>query len=350
MTDFDRLEVIAPNFKRRLSGVTSTIIALVPAQRAAGLEIATFGPGLPDDLPKLRYRDLWRLWRRPTGTPFRIWHARRNSEMAAGIAMRTILRMPLKLVFTSAAQREHKAPTRWMLACMDDVVATSDKSAAFLHVPHTIIMHGVDTDRFRPPADKAQAKRALGLDPKRFCVGCSGRIRRSKGTDLFVDAMIALLHDRPDWEAVMTGRTTAEHAAFRRGLENRIARAGLSERIRFVGEVADIVPWYQAFDLFIAPSRVEGFGLTPLEAMACGVPVVATDAGAYRQMIDEGATGYVARDMSAAALADAVANGGHLSADWNEMANRARATVIERFSIAREVDELGRVYDAVLRR
>ena len=63
--DTRMLDVIAPNFKRRLSGVTTTIVQLVPAQRAAGLEIAVFGPGLPSRLPRLRSRDLWRLWRRP---------------------------------------------------------------------------------------------------------------------------------------------------------------------------------------------------------------------------------------------------------------------------------------------
>nr|AIA88604.1 CAZy families GT4 protein [uncultured Sinorhizobium sp.] len=80
--DMGAVEVIAPNFKQRLSGVTSTIIQLVPLQ-ARTLGIATLGPGLPAGLPRLRFADLPALWRRPLGRPFRIWHARRNIEMLA---------------------------------------------------------------------------------------------------------------------------------------------------------------------------------------------------------------------------------------------------------------------------
>ena len=66
--------------------------------------------------------------------------------------------------------------------------------------------------------------------------GCVGRIRHQKGTDLFVDAMIRLLPDRPDWIGIIAGRTTAEHTGFEKELRQRIADAGLTDRIRFVGE------------------------------------------------------------------------------------------------------------------
>jgi mannosyltransferase len=107
------IEVIAPNFKRRLSGVTSTIIQLVPALDAAGCRIAVLGPGLPAHLPHIRIRDLWRLWRRPGNGRRRVWHARRNVEMLGGVVLRDILRMPLALLFTSASQRHHKRWTKF---------------------------------------------------------------------------------------------------------------------------------------------------------------------------------------------------------------------------------------------
>lgn len=77
-------EVIAPHFKRRLSGVTSTIIQLVPLQREQGVRISTLGFGLPENLPALGFRDLFGLWKSPKGKSFRIWHARRNIEMLLG--------------------------------------------------------------------------------------------------------------------------------------------------------------------------------------------------------------------------------------------------------------------------
>ena len=66
-------------------------------------------------------------------------------------------------------------------------------------------------------------------------MGCFGRIRHQKGTDLFVDAMIALLPQFPDWTAVITGRVTPEHRGFADELKKKVDAAGLSDRIVFLG-------------------------------------------------------------------------------------------------------------------
>ena len=307
--DMDDLLVVAPNFKQRLSGVTTTIVHLVPLQ-AKMIGIATLGPasGLPDNLPKMRWRQLPALLRRPRGSRYRVWHARRNVEMLGGAVLRYLFRAPLKLLFTSASQREHTGWTRFLVRRMDAVVATSRKTAAYLQVPNTVIMHGIDAERFHVPDDRGKARADVGLDPDRLYAGCFGRVRRQKGTDLFVDAMIRLLPQHPQWSAIIAGRTTVEHRDFERGLRERIAAAGLADRILFVGEHRDIERWYRALSLFVAPQRWEGFGLTPLEAMASGVPVVAADVGAFSELIEQDRTGVVvpADDLGAmTAAADA---------------------------------------------
>lgn len=337
------VEVIAPNFKRRLSGVTSTIVQLVPIQ-ARSLGIAVFGPGLPADLPRLRLRDLPGLWRKPAHRPFRIWHARRNTEMLAGVVLRDVLRMPMKLVFTSAAQRNHTAWTKALIRRMDAVIATSARSAAYLDVPATTILHGIDLDRFSPDAPRGDCGAGPELEGRRV-VGCSGRVRHQKGTDLFVEAMLALLPRHPAWTAVVTGRTTAEHQGFEAGLRRKVAEAGLADRVLFLGEVADVAAWFRRFDLYVAPPRNEGFGLTPLEAMASGTPVVASDAGAFRELIAEGVTGSVVPAGDAEALAAAI------EPFFADAALRARASrasvehVRRHFPLAREAAEIGAVYE-----
>ncbi|SJZ94342.1 glycosyltransferase family 4 protein [Consotaella salsifontis] len=335
------VEVIAPNFKRRLSGVTSTVVQLLPLQ-ARALGIAALGPGLPSDLPHIAWWQVPGLWRRPERRPFRIWHARRNVEMLAGIVLRDILRMPLKLLFTSAAQRNHTAWTRFLIDRMDAVIATSARSAAFLKVPATVNMHGIDLSRFTPDGPlPAEAKRFEG----RLVVGCSGRVRHQKGTDVFVDAMIALLPRHPEWTAVITGRTTPEHAAFQRDLAERIERAALADRIVFLGEVDDITPWFRRFDLYVAPPRNEGFGLTPLEAMACGTPVVASTAGAFQELVVEGVTGRIVPAGDAAALADA-AEVYMADAALRHAAGQAALThVREHFPLEREAAGIAAVYE-----
>lgn len=343
--DMDAVEVIAPNFKRRLSGVTSTIVQLLPLQ-ARGVGAAALGPGLPPSVPRLRLRHLARLWSRPRSGRARIWHARRNVEMLAGLVLRDLLAAPLKLVFTSASQRRHTRWTRFLIGRMDAVVATSGKTAAYLEVPSTVVMHGIDTRRFAAPADRALAAHAVGLDPEQNHVGCFGRIRHQKGTDLFVDAMIALLPDRPGWSAVIAGRTTPEHTAFETALRRRIADAGLAERIRFVGEHRDIERWYAALALFVAPQRWEGFGLTPLEAMATGVPVVAADVGAFAELVP-GDAGTIVPAGDLEALEREAARYMDDAALRQRASAAAVAHVRERFPLEREAEELRLVYESV---
>jgi len=341
--DVARLLVVAPNFKKRLSGVTSTIIQLVPLQ-AQRFAIASLGSGLPDHVPQLRWSQVFGLLRRPEGKPFRIWHARRNPEMIGGILLRDVFRAPMTLVFTSAAQRDHKPFTKWLIRRMDAVIATSARSGSFLEVPHTVIRHGVDTASFVPAVDRAAAVAEAGF-PEQRLVGCFGRVREQKGTDLFVAAMIALLPSRPYWTAVISGRVTDDNRAFADGLKARIKAAGLENRIRFLGEVPDIKAWYERVSLYVAPSRNEGFGLTPLEAMACGAPVVASDAGAYAEMIVPGETGAVMPAGDGDALQQAI----QIYLDHPALAEahgaKALAHVRAAFPLQGEADAIQAVYE-----
>lgn len=345
--DLRDVRVLAPNFKRRLSGVTSTIIQLVPVQNRLGQKIAVIGPGLPESLPYVRFRDLWRLWQNgPAGRP-RVWHARRNIEMLPAIIMRDILHMKLKIVFTSASQRKHTGWTKFLISRMDGVIATNSQTASYLEVPSTVIMHGIDTERFSPPTDKAEAKVARGLDPHRKYAGCFGRVRHQKGTDLFVDTMIRVLPDHPQWSAIVAGRATGPHVDFENGLKDKVRAAGLADRILFVGEHTNINEWYRALDLFIAPQRWEGFGLTPLEAMSTGVPVIATDVGAFPELVREGETGTVIGRDNLDAMVEATS--GFLSDP--EMMQRksaaARQTTVENFALEGEAWSLGNIYARV---
>lgn len=343
MTDIRDVEVIAPNFKRRLSGVTSTIIQLVPEQNRLGQKVATLGPGLPASLPSIGFIDLFRLWKAPAGRRRRIWHARRNLEMLPAIVMRDILRMKIAVVFTSASQRQHSAWTKFLIRRVDAVIATSSKTAGYLDVPNTVIRHGIDTDRFRPPQDKAGARRAVGLPEASRIVGCFGRVRHQKGTDLFVEAMIELLPERKDWIAVVAGRATGKHQAFEAALRKRVAAAGLEARILFVGEHTNIPDWYRALDLYIAPQRWEGFGLTPLEAMASGVPVVATDVGAFSELIDE-ETGILVSADSTEAISAAAAIFMDDDARRGRAGASGRLRVSSMFSLENEATGINDVY------
>ena len=339
------VDVIAPNLKRRLSGVTATVVRLVPVQ-ARMIGIVATGPGLPPEVPHLPLARVAALPRNRT----RVWHARRNTEMALGLVFRHLLRLPLKLLFTSAAQRRHKPFTRWLIRRQDRLIATSPQAASYLERPATVILHGVDTATFRPAPDRAAVRRDLGLPTDATIIGCFGRIRAQKGVDLLVEAALRLFPERPAAHLVLTGRITPDNRAFADDLVSRIAAAGLSDRIRFLGELpwAEVVRHYQALDLFAAPARWEGFGLTPLEAMACGVPVVAARVGAYATLIRDGETGTLIAPDDADALTAALARWLDDPTARAAAGQAARAHVEARHAIEAEARAIVTVYREML--
>ena len=342
--------VVAPNLHWRYSGVTSTIAALVPHQ-ARTLAVATIGPFMPPDAPHVSAWSLLREgWTRPAGRMHRIWHARRNDEMIVGVLLRDVLRQPWRLVFTSAAQRRHSHFTRALLARMDAVIATTPGAAAVLDRPATLIPHGVDTTLYHPAPDRAAARRALGIEGD-FVIGAFGRLRPQKGTDVFIEAMIRLLPRYPGACAVLTGLATPEHEAFVAALRGKIRAAGLAPCITFAGERprAEMPAWFAAIDLYVAPMRHEGYGLTPIEAMACSAAVVATRTGAAPALVEDGVTGLLVPPDDLDALTTAIEAMLADPARARRMGEAGRAKAVAQHDILREAEAIAQVYAAVWR-
>src|SRR5690348_4529639 len=324
----DDLEVIVPNLHRRYSGVTATNRMVAP-KLARLVRAAWFGSYAPDGIAHMGMGDLFSLWRRRTPL---IWHARRNDEMLIGLLLRA-LGWPLKLIFTSAAQRHHTWITRWLIRQMDAIIATSDVSASYLKREATVIPHGVDTGVYAPPSDRAAAFAESGL-PGRHAIGCFGRVRAQKGSDVFVEAMCALLPRYPNFTAVMVGAITPDQAAFADGLKARIAAAGLQSRIIVTGEVPieEVERWYRRISIYAFTSRNEGFGLTLIEAMAVGAALVASRAGAAELVVEDGVTGSLVPTGDADALAAALEPLMRDVASANAMGGRGRQRVLKKFS------------------
>ena len=129
-----------------------------------------------------------------------------------------------------------------------------------------------------------------------------------------------------------------------------MARAGLRDRIRFLPEATvDAMPrWYQALDLFVAPQRWEGFGVTPLEAMACGVPVVATTAGAFDELVVDGVTGRLVPPGDVRRMCAAVDEALASSDTLREWSTAARRRIEEGFRIEDEAAALNGLYRELL--
>src|SRR5574341_2432389 len=163
------LAVVIPNLHWRYSGVTATNRMVAP-RLARLLPTAWIGRDAPTGIGRMTLGDLLRLRLAAQRRKPRIWHARRNNEMVAGLILK-LLGWPFRLVFTSAAQRRHSWITRFLIARVDAVIATSEASASYLQGPAAVVLHGVDTQVYRPPPDRAAAFAATGL-PGKYAIGC----------------------------------------------------------------------------------------------------------------------------------------------------------------------------------
>lgn len=154
-----------------------------------------------------------------------------------------------------------------------------------------VLPAGVDLELFRP-ADKSDARRSLGL-PDRSVVLSVGRVEPLKGFDILLMAM-ASLDERSDTTVVIVGGDEESSPEIER-LRTLTQTLGLEDSVIFTRAVSQdrLSMYYNAADVFVMPSYYESFGLVALEAMSCGVPVIASRVSGPRSFVKSGVTGYL---------------------------------------------------------
>ncbi len=304
------------------------------------------GRALPGCMPPVPLRQAFRRSRSPApGHKFVLWHVRRNNEIRAALFARDILKLPVRVIFTSAAQRRHSAVPRWLISQADAVIATTEEAAAFVPNVHAVVHHGVDAERFRPAEDRAAAWK-LGQYPGQFAIATIGRIRPEKGTDLFVEAMIRLLPRYPDATALIIGKVTTSQGSFQGELKRQIDAAGLTKRIIFTGEItSDQLPQLvRSLSLLVAAARYEGYGMTPLEAMASGVPVIASDTGFFPEFIGANEAGFLVDQLNPVQISLLAQRLIDNPVEMHHKSVRARQRAVNLFDLKFEVEGIHRVY------
>jgi len=249
---------------------------------------------IPPGIKTITFRELLTLCNQHKKV---IFHARRNDEMIqAWVAKKLFRKKNLRIAFTSTAQRHHSKFTRWLMRQMDSVITTCEQASQYITaIPvDAIIPHGVDTELYHPCDDLSTecsniTKKHPSYNPK-YSIGVFGRIRESKGIDLVVEAALKVLPDHPDWGIFFCGECLRKDQDYQQALEEKIASfnntTNLSDRIYFSGKQSskDVRQIMKKQHLVIAASRNEGYGLTPLEAMSSGVPVLTSQAGVWESV------------------------------------------------------------------
>jgi sugar transferase (PEP-CTERM/EpsH1 system associated) len=206
----------------------------------------------------------------------------------------------------------------------------------------TVIPNGVDTARFAGEGRLA-ARRSLALADDAFVVGSVGRLDPVKDYASLLRAFAILVRQQPASRLVLAG-----DGPERGRIEAHLAEASLGDRVLLLGERHDIPLVLAALDVFVLPSIAEGMSNVILEAMASGVPVVATSVGGNPELVDDGATGRLVPPRAPEALAQALAGYAadpHL-ARLHGKAGRERA--VNRFSLERMVEAYQGLYEGLL--
>ena len=292
----DEVELILGNSNSRFSGVTSTMLQVLRHQKNL-TKVAVMGKHhLPEGTKTLTFFEAAKLCKKPLadGRP-RIFHARRNDEMLQALALKKIFGAKIRIAFTSTAQREHSWITRWLIREADGVITTSSAADAYIAGGADIIVpHGIDLSTYQPAEDRAKAWTALGY-PGKYGIGIFGRVRHQKGVDILVRALLPIMKQHPDFTAVICGETTPDQKSFETELRKEIQSAGLTARFHFIGKqpFAELPKLFRAMSIVAALSRNEGFGLTVLESMASGTAVIASEAGAWKDVVRHGTDGFI---------------------------------------------------------
>ena len=213
-----------------------------------------------------------------------------------------------------------------------------------------VIRSGVDAARFQP-RDRAAARHALGIDQATRLVLFVGNLEPRKQVDVLIQAMVEVRRRIPAAELVIVGSGESAGVLDQSEALLRLTRnLDLLAAVRFTGRVEDqrLLDFYAAADVFALPSSSEAQGIVALEAMACGLPVVATAVGGLLETIDDGRTGHLVPSGDVAALAKGILALLENEPNRRAIAAAARQAVERDFSWAQAIDATIEVYRDVL--
>jgi glycosyltransferase involved in cell wall biosynthesis len=277
---------------------------------------------------------LLRLWWALKGERFDIIHLHWGGRGVRWVSSRA---SSAKLVFhlhgrinENESQKPQAIPTK----DADAVIAVSQSVArTSLNGNTRVVYSGLDTsENLRPESI-----------PDMTTIGTAGRLVSLKGIIYLLRAMSLLQVDFPLLRLEVAGIGSEISA-----LKKETAELGLNGSVKFLGWIPDMKPIFYRWTIFVQPSLEEGFGIAVLEAMAAGLPVIASAVGGLPEIVDHGVTGMLVPAADPVALADCLRQMLSNVHAANSMGNAAALHVQNQFSSQKMTDEICKVYDDLL--
>jgi len=284
-----------------------------------------------------------------------IWHGHDYKSNLLGLLLRRF--HPMRLVTTVHGWVRHTRRTplyyrldRWCLPRYERVFCVSEDlqaeclAAGVAPERCELLENAIDVSEYKRQRTITEAKTLLGLPTSGKLIGSVGRLSAEKGFDNLIRALADLLTRGHDLHLLIVGEGDD-----RPRLESMLATLQLQSRVHLVGWQADVRPYFEAMDIFALSSLREGLPNVVLEAMAFGVPVVATRVAGVPRLLSQGRIGSLVEPGDIRGLAEAIQELLRNPGLRAEYATSGRETVHSRYSFSRRMQRLAQAYDRLLR-
>lgn len=283
-------------------------------------------------------------------------HAHDYKTNVLGVVLKSWFRLPCITTLHGYVSKSSRLSTyyridRFALKRMDYVIAVSDdlldviRSLGLPEDRYSLIRNGIDTEGFIRRNNPSVARSKLGLPVEPLTIGAVGRLAQEKGFDLLIDSLGELRRSGYDVQLVIVGDGNE-----RSELLSRAHKAGCADFVHLVGHQSEVIPFYEAFDIFALSSLREGLPNVALEAMSMEVPVVGTNVGGMAQLIKHKQSGLLIPPQDVEAMYGALKQLLDDPALRIEFAEAARKNVECNFSFRVRMDRVAAVYDKLLNR
>ena len=320
--------LIHTHFHRRRTGVTRSIENVLPFFEE---KFDTYIYGYNVKGKKISFSEVKKLVFSNNEV---VVHCHRNNEIMRMLFLR-FLGAKFKLIATRHAETVPSGLTMKLLKKADKVVTLIKSMSDNLGIENTIVGHGIDIEKFKPN----NAKKLSNISQENTIL-CAGRVRKAKGQIVLLEAA-KVIKNHKNWALVIVGQV--DKPEFLKELKSISEKYNIENQVYFVDETRNIISFYQAAKIVVAPSFSEGFSLVTAEAMSCECSVIATkNVGVHSDLITHKKNGYLFETGNSVTLQQLLEQS--ITGKIPHLGKEARAEIIKNWSAEKEANNLIKVY------
>jgi glycosyltransferase involved in cell wall biosynthesis len=322
--------LIHTHFHKRKTGVTRSIENVLPFF-TDDFETYVYGPNMEGTQITTSKLKLFLFSDQKA-----VVHCHRNNEIMRMLWFR-LLGAKFTLIATRHAETDPSGLTKFLLQKADKVITLIKSMSKKLGIENTIVGHGVKVDEFVAKQDIV-----LKEIKQENIILNAGRVRKEKGQLVLLEAA-KVLKEHENWALVIVGQV--DKPPFLEELKAVTKKYQIENQVYFIDETREIISYYQAAKIAVAPSFSEGFSLVTAEAMACGCSVIATkNVGVHSELIADKQNGYLFEAGNVSQLEKLLSQ--KIKGEIPLLGKQARLEIVKNWNAKKEAESLMKVYQS----